>query len=130
LAEENQIKSCCSSWQWDFHFLTANDQMSRTARQINAPPNRPDEEKPRPFSDFSSCSNVVLLGDPGAGKSRLFRETATAEGARVIKARLRAVITATIAELKLRVSEFVDKSKAARPTAPEWKTSSIAPAVV
>ena len=61
--------------------------MTRTVRQINHPSDKPEQGQPRPFSEFAAYANVVLLGDPGAGKSHLFRETATAEGSRLIKAR-------------------------------------------
>jgi predicted NACHT family NTPase len=61
--------------------------MSRTVRQINTPLDHPEGARPRPFSDFADCDSIVLLGDPGAGKSHLFRETAAAEGARFITAR-------------------------------------------
>jgi hypothetical protein len=61
--------------------------MTRTVRQINVSPDKSEEGKPRLFSEFADFPNVVLLGDPGAGKSYLFREIAAAEGARLIKAR-------------------------------------------
>ncbi|ESX49433.1 hypothetical protein NLY43_25495 [Mesorhizobium sp. C416B] len=61
--------------------------MTRTVRQTNLPYDKSDEARPRRFSDFESEPNIVLLGDPGAGKSHLFRETAKAEGARLITAR-------------------------------------------
>jgi hypothetical protein len=32
----------------------------------------------RPFSSFSEQPNIVLLGDPGAGKTHLFHEAAAA----------------------------------------------------
>src|SRR5438067_1315265 len=59
--------------------------MSRTVRQINVAPDKPEEGKPRLFSEFSDCPNVVLLGDPGAGKT--YKQAAAAEGGRLIKAR-------------------------------------------
>ncbi|WP_157865963.1 NACHT domain-containing NTPase [Mesorhizobium japonicum] len=61
--------------------------MTRTVRQTNAPYDKPEEARPRLFSDFESAPNIVLLGDPGAGKSYLFREAAHAEGVRSITAR-------------------------------------------
>jgi predicted NACHT family NTPase len=61
--------------------------MSRTVRQTNASPDRPDDAQPRPFSDFVGQPDLVVLGDPGAGKTHLFRDAAAAEGARYLKAR-------------------------------------------
>lgn len=61
--------------------------MTRTVRQINVALDQPEEARSRLFSEFAGHANVVLLGDPGAGKSHLFRETAAAEGARLLTAR-------------------------------------------
>jgi predicted NACHT family NTPase len=61
--------------------------MNRIVRQTNTGPDRAEDAKPRPFSDFAGVPNLVLLGDPGSGKTHLFRETAVAEGARFLKAR-------------------------------------------
>jgi predicted NACHT family NTPase len=61
--------------------------MVRNVQQINIALRRGGPEDPRPFSDFAASQNVVLLGDPGSGKSHLFRETAAAEGARFVTAR-------------------------------------------
>jgi MoxR-like ATPase len=41
-------------------------------------------DEPRPFTAFAANNNVVLLGDPGAGKSHLFRETTAVEAARFL----------------------------------------------
>jgi len=61
--------------------------MMRAVRQISIPAGRPKDITPRPFSEFSDCANIVLLGDPGAGKTHLFRESAAVEQARFITAR-------------------------------------------
>jgi chromosomal replication initiation ATPase DnaA len=65
--------------------------MVRNVQQINIALRRGGPEDQRPFSDFAASQNVVLLGDPGSGKSHLFRETAVAEGARFVTARARAI---------------------------------------
>jgi predicted NACHT family NTPase len=61
--------------------------MSRAVREINAKGGRQNVAEPQPFTSFSGEANIILLGDPGAGKSHLFRTTAAAEGARLITAR-------------------------------------------
>jgi predicted NACHT family NTPase len=61
--------------------------MTRTVRQTNIKPDRPQDGEPRPFADFGTARNLVLLGDPGAGKTHVFKEAAAAEGSRFIKAR-------------------------------------------
>jgi predicted NACHT family NTPase len=61
--------------------------MTRAVRQINIGADRRKDAAPRPFSDFSDEANIVLLGDPGAGKTHLFRETAANEQGRLITVR-------------------------------------------
>jgi predicted NACHT family NTPase len=61
--------------------------MTRAVRQINISTARREDAPPRPFSEFSGTPNIVLLGDPGAGKTHLFRGSAAAEQARFITAR-------------------------------------------
>lgn len=61
--------------------------MTRAVRQINIAAGRPEDAAPRPFSEFADRANIVLLGDPGAGKTHLFREAAAVGQARFIKAR-------------------------------------------
>jgi hypothetical protein len=60
--------------------------MDRTVRQINLKAGT-SEENLRPFSAYSANANLVLLGDPGAGKTHLFKEAAAAEGGRWLTAR-------------------------------------------
>ncbi len=62
-------------------------EMTRAVRQTNIAPDSPQDAVPRPFTDFAGQANIVLLGDPGAGKTHLFKEAAAAEQARFIKAR-------------------------------------------
>jgi predicted NACHT family NTPase len=61
--------------------------MTRTVRQLNLKPDLRQEAAARPFEDFADRPNLVLLGDPGAGKTHVFRQAAQNEGARFIKAR-------------------------------------------
>jgi DNA replication protein DnaC len=49
----------------------------RFVRQIDPRPN--DEVvTPKRMSDYAGTANIVLVGDPGAGKSHLFNELAQA----------------------------------------------------
>jgi predicted NACHT family NTPase len=59
----------------------------RIVRQIKTRASRPEEVARRPFSDFGDRKSIVLLGDPGAGKTHLFREAASAERARFVRTR-------------------------------------------
>ncbi|MGJ4897191.1 hypothetical protein ACQR2B_18945 [Bradyrhizobium oligotrophicum] len=61
--------------------------MNRTVRQLNLKPDQPQEAAARPFEDFADRPNLVLLGDPGAGKTHVFDQAAKREGAHFIKAR-------------------------------------------
>jgi predicted NACHT family NTPase len=61
--------------------------MTRTVRRTNAAPERPEDANPRPYSTFTGYLNIVLLGDPGAGKTHLFTEAAVDEAGRFITAR-------------------------------------------
>lgn len=59
--------------------------MDRFVLRINPP--QGTQAAPQLFSAFSESANIVLLGDPGAGKTHLFREAAANEGARWLTAR-------------------------------------------
>src|SRR5260370_9924459 len=61
--------------------------MTRTVRRTNVARDRREDATSRPFSSFSHEKNLVLLGDPGAGKTHVFKEAASAEGAVFVKAR-------------------------------------------
>ena len=79
--------------------------MTRVVRQINVAPGRAGDAIPRPFSDFIDYANIVLLGDPGAGKTHLFNQTAGSEHARFIKAR---AFLSTPAEMLRGQAVFID----------------------
>jgi hypothetical protein len=59
----------------------------RNVRQISPSPKAGKEQHALPFSTFARKANIVLLGDPGAGKSHLFCEAAAACGGRYVTAR-------------------------------------------
>jgi hypothetical protein len=59
----------------------------RNVWQISPSAEGNQPHSPRPFSAFAEQTNIVLLGDPGAGKSHLFRESAAAVGGRFLNAR-------------------------------------------
>jgi hypothetical protein len=61
--------------------------MTRFVHRTNVAPDRPEDGRTRPFSDFAGQPSIVLLGDPGAGKTHLFKEAAAAANARFLKAR-------------------------------------------
>lgn len=61
--------------------------MDRIVRQISPPPNSDDAEQTRSFSSFSDQANIVLLGDPGAGKSHTFEQFAQAGQGRLVTVR-------------------------------------------
>ena len=58
--------------------------MDRIVRQISPPLSKDDEERTRRFSSFDDQPNIVLLGDPGAGKSHTFEAFARASGGRLV----------------------------------------------
>jgi predicted NACHT family NTPase len=70
-----------------FSFKMSCITMDRKVRQINAKAGTSEEEKLRPFSAYSASPNLVLLGDPGAGKTHLFKEAAAAGGGQWLTAR-------------------------------------------
>lgn len=79
--------------------------MTRIVRQTNIKPERPKDGEARPFNDFGTARNLVLLGDPGAGKTHVFKEAAAVEGARFITAR---AFLATPASVLMGQALFID----------------------
>ncbi len=63
------------------------DPMTRLVREIIRHPERSEDVTPQPFSMFSERASIILLGDPGAGKTYLFREAAETEQAKYLTAR-------------------------------------------
>jgi hypothetical protein len=59
----------------------------RLVRHIKSDPPISPNEGLNTFSDYRDFRNIVLLGDPGAGKSHLFRYMAKSEGGAFITAR-------------------------------------------
>lgn len=79
--------------------------MTRAVRQINKAVGQSEDSGPRPFSEFAGRANIILLGDPGAGKTHLFRQVAAVEGARFITAR---AFLSTPAEMLRGQALFID----------------------
>lgn len=61
--------------------------MTRNVLKVGASHSKNEPDQALPFSEFAATTNLILLGEPGSGKSHLFRETASAESALFIKAR-------------------------------------------
>jgi hypothetical protein len=55
--------------------------LDRLVTQIEPYPEDFEQQKPRPFRDFLNGHDIVLLGDPGLGKTHTFRHAAESEGA-------------------------------------------------
>src|SRR5215213_7957396 len=60
--------------------------MDRIVRDLT-PRRRSEQDRPRYFSEYAARENIVLLGDPGSGKSHLFRIVAGTEGGRYVTVR-------------------------------------------
>ena len=61
--------------------------MDRAVRRIEPKPTNAEEEELRPISAYDGVANIILLGDPGAGKSHTFRESAARCGGQLVTAR-------------------------------------------
>jgi DNA replication protein DnaC len=48
--------------------------LDRLVTQIELPPESLEEQKSRAFHDFLDCYNIIFLGDPGSGKTHIFRQ--------------------------------------------------------
>ncbi|MCZ8779404.1 hypothetical protein OM280_09230 [Escherichia albertii] len=59
--------------------------LNRQVRQIQPQENK--ESQTKTFGDYSEFPNIVLLGDPGAGKTHLFKQFAAKNGATYLKVR-------------------------------------------
>ena len=55
--------------------------LDRLVTQIEPPPEYLEEQKSRAFHDFLDSHNIILLGDPGLGKTHIFRQAAQQAGA-------------------------------------------------
>jgi hypothetical protein len=62
------------------------------------------ESRVRRFSDFSLSPNLVLLGDPGGGKTKLFEDAAAADAGQYLKARIFLLLPAA----QLQKTLFID----------------------
>jgi predicted NACHT family NTPase len=60
--------------------------LDRIVRDLS-PDRRTEEDRSRYFSEYAARENIVLLGDPGAGKSHLFRTFADTEHGRYVTVR-------------------------------------------
>ena len=78
--------------------------MDRTVRRIESISSRARQDEPRVLSAYDGEANIVLLGDPGAGKTHTFRECAARTGGRYITARAFLVTPAT----KIGETLFID----------------------
>ncbi|TSD83697.1 hypothetical protein FFK22_036490 [Mycobacterium sp. KBS0706] len=61
--------------------------MDRAVRRIEAARSKAQQDEPRPFSAYDDAANIILLGDPGAGKTHTFRQSAARCGGRYVTAR-------------------------------------------
>ena len=55
--------------------------------ELNRRSSRAQQDQLRPISAYDDAANIVLLGDPGAGKTHTFREYAARCGGRYVTAR-------------------------------------------
>ena len=87
--------------------------MDRKVRQISPKPRKEESDDVRPISSFAEQPNIVLLGDPGAGKSHTFRQLARASQGRLVTARAFLVTPAAQADAALFI-DGLDERRAGR----------------
>jgi predicted NACHT family NTPase len=61
--------------------------MDRSVRRIESTSSGAKEDQLRPISFYGDAVNIILLGDPGSGKTHTFRECAARCGGRFVTAR-------------------------------------------
>ncbi|WP_442754278.1 NACHT domain-containing protein [Methylocystis sp. JAN1] len=88
--------------------------MTRSVRQIANERGRTRDAEPKRYAEFVDCQNIILLGDPGAGKSHLFKEAATSEGAHYITARTFLNTPAHLLQGQALFVDGLDESRAGR----------------
>lgn len=77
----------------------------RIVRKVSPEPERGELQKP--FSAYLECPNIVLLGDPGAGKSHLLRHFSTV-GADALLLRARDFLNLDVVSLSTSKALFID----------------------
>src|SRR6185312_5742089 len=70
------------------------------------------DDQSRPFSEYVQSRNIVLLGDPGAGKSHLFRSAAELEGGELLS--VRSFLNVPIALNAIVFADALDEKRAGR----------------
>ena len=55
--------------------------LDRLVTQMEPPPEHIEAQKSGVFNASLDCHNIILLGDPGLGKTHLFKQAARHEGA-------------------------------------------------
>jgi hypothetical protein len=61
--------------------------VDRLVREILSESADSQSDQPRPFSHYAGCPNIVLLGNPGGGKSHLFESSAAHSSGTFVTAR-------------------------------------------
>jgi predicted NACHT family NTPase len=67
-------------------YVLGRSDMDRIVRKIETTP-QAQEDEVRPISAYDNAANIVLLGDPGAGKTYTFRQCAARSNGRYVTAR-------------------------------------------